>query len=305
MGGKRSHCRSFDVCCEGGGLKMALAVGAVAASLASVLYNTGLLLQAEASRREPVSVAFAPGLLVRLVQHRRWLVGSAIAVLGWPLQAFALTRAPLTVVQPLLAVGLIIPLAFGKRMLGERVSRSDVLTIGVLVAGASLVVVLAPPRSDVSGVSFRLVVALAALGTVLVCALLLAAVVRHRRGLMLMLAAGVGFALASITTKLLADAFSRGEWVAVAIWLAGTAAAGIVALIGEMNALQISAASTVSALVLALETIIPVTLSPFLFGEAGGSASSIALRSAALAMTIGAAIVLTRTRPVVEALAES
>jgi hypothetical protein len=70
--------------------------------------------------------------------------------------------------------------------------------------------------------------------------------------------------------------------------------------------LQITAASTVSALVLALETIIPVTLAPFLFGEAtGGSAASIALRCAALAMTIGAAIVLTRTRPVVKALAES
>jgi hypothetical protein len=131
-------------------------------------------------------------------------------------------------------------------------------------------------------------------------------VVRNRRGLLLMLAAGVGFALSSITTKLLADAFSRSEWVALASWFAVTAAAGGVALIGEMNALQISAASTVSALVLALETIIPVTLSPFLFGEAvKGSALSVVLRSAALVMTIGAAIVLTRTRPVVEALAES
>ena len=285
---------------------MGLAAGAIAASLASVLYNSGLLLQAEASRGEAISVAFAPGLLVRLVQRRRWIAGSAIAVLGWPLQAFALTRAPLTVVQPLLAVGVVVPLVFGKRMLGERVGWSDVLNIGLLVAGTSLLVALAPPRSNVTGTSFRLVFALAVLATVLVCALLLAAVVRHRRGLMLMLAAGVGFAVASIMTKLLADAFSRSEWVALAIWLASTAAAGSVALIGEMNALQITAASTVSALVLALETIIPVTLAPFLFGEAtGGSAASIALRCAALAMTIGAAIVLTRTRPVVEALAES
>jgi drug/metabolite transporter (DMT)-like permease len=277
----------------------------LAASLASVLYNSGLLLQAEASRREPVNVEFAPGLLVRLVRRRRWLAGSAIALLGWPLQAFALIRAPLTVVQPLLAVGLVVPLAFGKRMLGEHVGWRDVLDIGVLIAGASLLVVLAPPRSDVTAVSAQLVIALAVLAAVLVGALLLAAVLRHRRGLMLMLAAGVGFALASITTKLLADAVSRSEWIPVAVWLAGTAAAGGVALIGEMNALQISAAATVSALVLALETIIPVTLSPFLFGEVAGSVASIALRSGALAMTIGAAIVLTRTRPVVEALAES
>ena len=133
---------------------MGLAAGAIAASLASVLYNSGLLLQAEASRREAVSVAFAPGLLVRLVQRRRWLAGSAIAVLGWPLQAFALTRAPLTVVQPLLAVGVVVPLVFGKRMLGERVGWSDVLNIGLLVAGTSLLVALAPPRSNVTGQAF-------------------------------------------------------------------------------------------------------------------------------------------------------
>lgn len=284
---------------------MAVVVGASAASLASALYNVGLLMQAEASRREPVSVAFAPGLLVRLVQRRRWLAGSAIAVLGWPVQAFALTRAPLTVVQPLLAVGLVIPLLFGKRMLGEHLPWRDALSVAALVAGASLLVAFAPPRSSPTGVSARLVIALAVLAVLLVCALLLAAVVRHRRGLMLMLAAGVGFALASITTKLLADDFSRTDWVALALWLAGTAAAGTLALIGEMNALQISAASTVSAVVLALETIIPVALSPFLFGEAaGGSPTSVAVRSAALAMTIGAAIQLTRARPVIEALAE-
>lgn len=285
---------------------MALAVGAVAASLASVFYNTGLLLQADASRREPVSVAFAPGLLVRLVQRRRWLAGSAIAVLGWPLQAFALTRARLTVVQPLLAVGLVIPLAFGKRMLGEHFRWLDAFNIGVLVAGASLLLVLAPPRSNVTGVSHQLLIALALLAGIMVCALLLAAVVRDRRGLMLMLAAGVGFALASITTKLLADVGTRTAWGQLLVWLVVTAVAGSLALVGEMNALQISAASTVAALVLALETVIPVTLSPFLFGEAaGGSLSSMVLRSLALAMTIGAAIVLTRTRSVVEALAES
>lgn len=284
---------------------MALAVGALTASLASVFYNTGLLLQAEASRREPVRAEFAPGLLVRLVQHRRWLVGSAIALLGWPLQAFALTRAPLTVVQPLLAVGLIIPLVFGKRMLGDHVRWADVLNIGLLVAGASLLVALAPPRSNVTGVSVQLVIALAVMATALVGALLFAAVARQRRGLMLMIAAGIGFALSSIATKLLADAFSRSEWVVLALWCATAAAAGIIALIGEMNALQIAAASTVAAVVLALETIIPVILSPFLFAETTGSLSSTVLRSVALAMTIGAAIVLTRTRPVVEALAES
>lgn len=282
-----------------------LAFGAVAAALGSALYNAGLLLQADASRREPVSAAL-PRLVVRLAQRRRWLAGSAIAVLGWPLHTFALTRAPLTVVQPLLAVGLILPLAFGKRMLGDHVHWRDLINLGVLTAGVSLLVAVAPPRSTGTADNLRLAIALGLLAAFLIGALLLAALVRRRRGLVLMLAAGIGFALSSLTTKLLADALSRHRWAELAAWLLCTAAAGGTALVGEMNALQLSAASTVSALVLALQTIVPITLAPFLFGETGGSSNlTSGLRATALAMTIRAAIALTRNRSVVEALAET
>lgn len=281
-------------------------MGAVAAVLASLLYNAGLLLQADASRREPAGRTLTPGLLVRLAQRRRWLAGSAIAGLGWPWQTFALTRAPLTVVQPLLAVGLIVPLVFGKRMLDEHLGWRDLVNLGALTAGISLLVALAPPHSTRTAVSLELVITLATLAAVLIGAQALTAVLRSRRGALLILAAGVGFALASITTKLLADSLSRPDLIRQAAWLLATVAAAAVALLAEMTALQTSAVTTVSAVVLALETIVPVTLSPFLFGETGTATTlTITLRSLALATTIASAIALTCTRSIVQAFAET
>jgi len=274
-------------------------------AVASVLYNSGLLLQADASRREPVGGSFSPGLLGRLLQRRRWLAGTAVAALGWPLHALALSDAPLTVAQPLLGVGLVVPLVFGARMLGESVQRRDVLAVGTLATGVALLVAVAPPQESRVAVSRGLAIALASLGGAVAAALLLTEMLRRHRGLLLMVASGVGFALASMTTKMLANTLRAHAWLAAAGWLSLTAAVGAAALTAEMQALQISAARIVASIVFALETTIPVALSPIVFGETWNvHAWTAGLRVVALALTIGAAITLMRARAVVDALSE-
>jgi drug/metabolite transporter (DMT)-like permease len=284
----------------------ALLVGVAAAASASAFYNLGLLLQAEATRREPKREAVHPALLARLVQRRRWIAGSMIALCGWPLQAFALTRAPLTVVQPALAVGLVLPLVLGTRMLGERPRRRDLLNVAVLAVGVSLLVVAAPPHSAANVAVVRLSIALAALAAVAAAAFLLTFRPGSLEpGTLLVVAAGLGFALASVTTKLFADALTRRAWFVCGVWGLATIVTGAGGLLGEMNALQVRAASTVASLVFALETAVPVVLSPILFGETGSaSVATLFVRVAALAATLGAAVGLTRTPSVVEALAE-
>jgi drug/metabolite transporter (DMT)-like permease len=228
-----------------------------------------------------------------------------VAVFGWPLHAFALTRAPLTVVQPMLAVGLVVPLAFGARMLGEHVHRRDVLDVATIAVGVSLLVVVAPPRRMDTALHQTLAVTLVALAGTLVASLVVTAAVTRWRESLLVFAAGIGFALSAITTKLLADSLSRNAWATAVAWLAATIAAGGIGLAAEMSALQIRATNNVATLVFALETVVPVALSPVLFGETGtGSASTLALRAIALVLILAAAVGLTRSRLVVKALAE-
>ena len=84
-----------------------IVLGIVAAVGASTLYSLGIALQAvdakEAPREEYLRLALGRYLLGRT----RWLAGTALSILGWPLQVVALLLAPLVVVQPALATGLL------------------------------------------------------------------------------------------------------------------------------------------------------------------------------------------------------
>ena len=54
-----------------------------------------------------------PALLVHLASARSGCGAIALAIVGWVLQLLALGKAPLTLVQPVLALGLFLLLALG------------------------------------------------------------------------------------------------------------------------------------------------------------------------------------------------
>ena len=56
-------------------------------------------------------------------------------MLGWPLQLLALTLAPLVVVQPAMAAGLLVLLLLGERMLNEHAGRREHLAVCAIVLG--------------------------------------------------------------------------------------------------------------------------------------------------------------------------
>ena len=99
--------------------------GIVAAVAASLLYNASIALQALEAREVPGEHSLRPSLIGRLVRNRRWLGATALGLAGWPLEVAALLLAPLTVVQPCLASGLILLLWLGATQLGERPGRAS------------------------------------------------------------------------------------------------------------------------------------------------------------------------------------
>ena len=92
----------------------------------------------------PVDHGLRTSLIARLLRRPRWLAGTALGLLGWPLQAVALLLAPLTVVQPGLAFGLILLLAVGARTLREPVGARDVAAVVAIVAGVAALFALGP-----------------------------------------------------------------------------------------------------------------------------------------------------------------
>src|SRR5437667_140363 len=102
-----------------------LAIGVGAALAASVLFNLGTALQALDAREAPEHEGLRLRLLMRLARRGRWVAGFLLGGLGFLLQVLALAHAPFVVVQPALAAGLLLLLALGSSMLGERVGRRE------------------------------------------------------------------------------------------------------------------------------------------------------------------------------------
>src|SRR3954471_7840767 len=122
----------------------AILLGVVAATSASALYSVGIAVQALDARLAPAEERLRLALAARLVGSARWLAGTGLTILGWPLQLVALLWASIVVVQPALAAGLLVLLALSTRLLGERPRRRDVVATLAIVAGIALLAAAAP-----------------------------------------------------------------------------------------------------------------------------------------------------------------
>lgn len=231
-----------------------------------MLYSVGIAVQALDARESDSAHELRPALLTALLRRGRWLTGTAMTALGWPLQLLALLFAPLEVVQPALASGLLVLLAIGERMLGERPGRRELLAVGMIVLGVAGIAALAPARTThhVRGLALALV-----LGALAAAAMLpfLARLLRRPVAAATMLGAGLAFAWSALANKLVADAASGGHWLTAALWTLATVSAALFGLMCEMSALQRRPAILVAPVVFATQTVVPIALAPLFLHE--------------------------------------
>src|ERR1700722_18860313 len=124
-----------------------LILGILAAIGASVFYSLGIALQAMDAKEAPREEHLRLALVWGLVKRGRWMLGTGLSILGWPLQVIALLLAPLVVVQPALAAGLLVLMFLAQRMLGEHAGRTEHVAMIAIVLGVVGAGLFAPPRS--------------------------------------------------------------------------------------------------------------------------------------------------------------
>ncbi|MFL5899052.1 MAG: hypothetical protein ACJ76D_11435 [Solirubrobacterales bacterium] len=279
-----------------------LALGIAAAVVASLLYNGSIALQALEARKVPPEHGLRPSLLGRLLRNRRWLGATALGLLGWPFEIAALLLAPLTVVQPCLASGLVLLLWLGTTRLGEKPGRREYLAVAAIVAGIGGVAWAAPERSTDHGGAAAIALALLLVTLPLLAPYLLRRPLggdARRLGLLATLSAGCGYAWTAIASKLLTDQLSGGAVAVAALWLATAAASEALALLSEMSALQRRPATNVAPIMFAVQVLVPVLLAPLIFDEAwektpmGGAALA-----CFMALTVAGAVFLAGSKAV-------
>ena len=262
----------------------------------SSLSVVGVTLQAREAAASRRDLALRARLLVQLAQRPRWLAGIALKLGSWPLQALALLLAPLTLVRPALAAGLVVLVVLGHRADGGRIGRGEWAGLAAIVAGIALLAATAPARTDIHAQPERLA---AVMGTLALLALAPVALrtVRLASSTAIVAATGLAAAWSGLATKLAADDLARGDWAGLAFWTAGVAAAATLGLLNESTALQVRRPTQVVPGVLVLQMAVPVALAPYLAGESWSTAPA---GGAPLALALGlvtAGVVALARRP--------
>jgi drug/metabolite transporter (DMT)-like permease len=259
--------------------------GLLVALAAAACFEGSYVLQALEVRALPQIGRPGLGVLRRLVARPRWTLAIALGLAGFALQVLALRHAPVALVQPVLATGLLGLLGFSAFVLHEPVGRRELAAVAAIVAGVAAIALAEPARGQSTDAT-AFAVAAAVLG-----AASLSAFVRRRPGAAALLVSAIAAdALAVLAAAQAARALPSA--LPVAAWCALAGAGGLAALAAESAALQRRGAARVAPIVLGGQVAVPVMLAPALLGErwsatAGGTGL---LAAGLLAVVIGGAL---------------
>ncbi len=233
---------------------------------AAACFESSYVLQALEVRAVSPMTRASLGALRGLAARPVWRASIALGLAGFALQVLALRHIALSLLQPLLATGLLGLLAVSAGLLGERVGRREVAAVAAIVAGVAFVALADPQRGEdgAAGLAFVLV-------TVALAAVALSAFARRRPGDGGLLAGAI--AADAITALAAAQAARTLPGVpGTAAWCALAAAGGIAAVAAESAVLQRRGAARVAPVVLAGQVAVPVMLAPLVIDERWGSA---------------------------------
>jgi|SRR5215207_1821885 len=269
------------------GLLFALATAF--ASVVGFLYkHRGAVESPPVRMTRPVSTSLA------LFRSRAYRLGILIAVAGWGLHVAALSLAPISLVQSVIAGGLVLLTVSADRLFAHEVTRRE--WIGVALAAAGLAFLAATldgagdeAHSDYQSarlVTFELVVLAAAV------AVPFAAARGRRAGVMFGVSAGLFWAGSDTAIKALSS--NLGDASAAAILISPLAAlialASAAGLVVSARSLQLGKAVPVIAVTSVAANALTIAAGPLVFAEPfPDGAAEVTLRLCAFALVITAA----------------
>lgn len=162
--------------------------------------------QGSAVKADTGGLALSSHGFLRLLRNPRWMLGLLLLALGMGMNAIALVSAPLTVVQPIGAIALVITTVVNAKDQGLSINRGTVVAISACVTGSALFVLLAvyatQENHHVSGEDEITIVLLLALAVGLFGTL--AFMFRHRlSAFVYILGAGVLFGFVAVLTRII------------------------------------------------------------------------------------------------------
>ncbi len=131
------------------GLFGGLGLGLLSAATCSV----GVAVQKRAALTLPPAHGFSGATILAFLSHRVWLAGNVLTLAAWGLHGWALSLAPLTIVQPAMAIGVPVLTVLAVRWFHERLGRREWAGVAACSAGIAIEALSVRPGIDAAAVS--------------------------------------------------------------------------------------------------------------------------------------------------------
>jgi len=120
-------------------------VAATLALVAAFLFALAATLQQKGALNLPKVSLAEPSSLLKLVGQTMWLFGTVAMLTGYVVQAVALDRGQVSIVQPLLVTTVVFALPLGYYLTRQSVGRREIVGAFVIIAGLALFTIFGHP----------------------------------------------------------------------------------------------------------------------------------------------------------------
>ena len=269
------------------GLLLALATAFT--SVVGFLYkHRGAVESPAVELRRPVRTSLA------LFRSRWYTLGILIATGSWGLHVAALSLAPISIVQSVIAGGLVLLTVCADKLFAHEVSRREWIGVALAALGLAFLAATLDGAGEAAHSDYdpaRLIPYVAGCATLAVLAAFAAGRSEHRAGILFGASAGLFWAASDTAIKALSSSLDQGIAAVLLHPLAAVIAlASAAGLVVSARSLQLGRAVPVIAVTSVAANVFTIAAGPAVFAEPlPDDAAGLAVRLAAFALVIGAA----------------
>jgi multidrug transporter EmrE-like cation transporter len=279
-------------------VSLAVGVGLICALLSALGTNLAFLFKHRGAVEAPDVVMRHPlRSAADLFRSKWWSIGWGVAAVAFALHVAALTLAPISIGQAVLAGGLVFLAVLAERFFGFELGRRQWTGIGLVAVSLTLLTLTGGGEGEAhSGYSLA---GMIIFESIAVCVGLLL-VVSHlieripaQRGVLLGIAAGLGFGISDVAIKALSGDLDSGPVGLLSPWSVVIVTAAVFSFFASARSLQIGDGVAVIAVTSVAANLSTILAGLAVFGDRlGNDALVVGVRIAAFALIlVGAALI--------------
>jgi drug/metabolite transporter (DMT)-like permease len=267
------------------GVSPAVGIGLFCALLSALGTNLAFLFKHKGAIAAPdVEMRHPLRSTVDLFRSKWWSIGWGVAAVAFALHVAALTLAPISMGQAVLAGGLVFLAVLAERFFGFHLGRRQWLGIGLVAVSLSLLTLTGGGQGDAnSAYSLTGMIVFESIAVGIGLLLLLSHLIERipvQRGVLLGIAAGLGFGISDVAIKALSGDLDSGVAGLLSPWSVVIITAAVFSFFASARSLQIGdgvAVIAVTSVAANLSTILaglavfgdPIGTDPLVIGVRG------------------------------------